>query len=66
MFRHLALITCSSQLNILAKFHFHLDSKQERGKFVAVSCLAVHVHIDWDQEEQAFQITLQEQDVDDE
>ena len=44
----------------------HLDSKQERGKFVAVSCLAVHVHIDWDQEEQAFQITLQEQDTDDE
>ena len=28
-----------------------LDSKQERGQFVAVCCFAVHVHIDWDQEQ---------------
>ena len=43
----------------------YLDSKQKWGQFVAVSCLAVHIHIDRDQEEQAFQVTLQEQDIDD-
>ena len=36
----------------------HLDSKQDWGQFVAVSCFAMHVHIDRDQEEQAFQVTL--------
>ena len=42
----------------------HLDSEQYWSKLVAVRCLAVHVHIDRDQEQEAFKVALQEQESD--
>ena len=42
----------------------HLDSEQYWSELVAVRCLAVHVHIDRDQEQEAFKVALQEQESD--
>ena len=41
------------------KINGHLDCQQYWRKFVTVGCLAVHVHVDRDQEEEALKIALQ-------
>ena len=39
----------------------HLDSKQDWSQLVTIGGFAVHVHVDRDEEKQAFQVTLQEE-----
>ena len=41
------------------KINEHLNCQQYWRKFVAVGCLAVHVHVDRYQEEEALKIALQ-------
>ena len=41
------------------KIKGHLNCQQYWRKFVAVGCLAVHIHVDRDQEEEALKIALQ-------
>ena len=41
------------------KINGHLNCQQYWREFVTVGCLAVHVHVDRDQEEEALKIALQ-------